>query len=107
MKPDLYYSRDGINIKSDLYISATQAILGGSADVTTIHGKQTIKIAPGSIDGTQHNLSKQGFNKLPPNDSQRGDHVITLKIAVPSKLTDAQRKALQAYADIETKPDNI
>ena len=54
--------RDGADIKSDWYISISDAILGGTANVKTIHGKSKIEILPGSVDGTKHTLKKQGFN---------------------------------------------
>ena len=81
--------------------------MGGTESVRTLNGKTKIEIAPGSIDGTKYRLKKQGLNQLPPNESQKGDHVITLKIAIPDKLTDEQRTKLQAYATIENKPENV
>ena len=32
---------------------------------------------------------------------ERGDHIVTLKLAIPNHLDAQQRQALQAYAKIE------
>ena len=58
VKPDPYFTREGVDIKSNLYISATEAILGGTANVKTVNGKQHINIEPGSPDGAKHVLKK-------------------------------------------------
>jgi len=39
--------------------------------------------------------------KLPPNQHQKGNHFVTIKIVIPKKLNDEQKKALEAYAKLE------
>lgn len=58
-------------------------------------------IKPGTVDGQLMTLKEHGVNKLPPNQNQKGDQLITFKIAIPNKLTDMQKKALMTYAEIE------
>lgn len=36
------------------------------------------------------------------NSTQRGDHYVHVKIAIPKTLTPQQRALLQAYAEMET-----
>jgi molecular chaperone DnaJ len=67
----------------------TEAILGSSKKVETLTGKVDVKIKPGTTHDTQLKLQGLGVPKLPPNQTQRGDHVVTVKIAMPKKLSEA------------------
>jgi DnaJ-class molecular chaperone len=44
--------------------------------------------------------------KLPPNHHQKGNHFVTVKIIIPKKLNEAQKKAMEAYAKIEDPAPN-
>ena len=41
-----------------------------------------------------------GINKLPPYQNQLGDHIVNLKIQIPTKLTDTQRKLFEELANV-------
>lgn len=41
-----------------------------------------------------------GINKLPPYQTQQGDHIVNLKIQIPTKLTDTQRKLFEELANV-------
>jgi DnaJ-class molecular chaperone len=41
--------------------------------------------------------------KLPPNQTQKGNHIVKVRLVVPKKLNDAQRQALEQYAKLEDK----
>ncbi|OMJ91937.1 hypothetical protein SteCoe_5361 [Stentor coeruleus] len=92
------FRREGQDIHSDVFISIPQAALGTSLDVETIHGKTKINVEPGINPGDQKRISGSGIQHLPPNQSRRGDHVITFKLKVPKKLTDEQRKLYEQLA---------
>lgn len=45
-----------------------------------------MKINPGTQNGEKIKLPKEGFFKL--NSTDKGNHVITIKIKIPAKLTN-------------------
>jgi DnaJ-class molecular chaperone len=64
-----------------------------------------LKIKPGTPHDEKYVLHNQGVNKLPPNQTQRGSHIVKVKIAIPKKLSEAQKHALEQYAKLEEKAD--
>lgn len=106
VKPDTYFKRDGFDIMTSTYISIPQAVLGVSLDVKTLYGDQKVEVPPGTADGQIMRLKGQGVTKLAPNQHQKGDHLITFKIAVPNKLSSEQKAIYEQLRDIETKKSN-
>ena len=58
VRPHAYFKREGANIHTDLYLSISQAVLGGDLTVKTLYGNVTIKIP----SGTQHEERKKISN---------------------------------------------
>jgi len=87
---------------TDAYVSVTDAILGKEVEIETLNGPLKVKVDP----GTQHNSKKKllniGIYKLPPNQSSRGNHVVTFKVEIPNILTAEQKEALLKYRELET-----
>ena len=104
VRPHPYFRREGADIYSDKYISVTQAILGGTVNVETLSGKKEIKLRPGTAHGEKIRMEGFGVHKLPPNQNEKGAHIVNIKISIPTTLTPAQRQALEAYAKVEDKP---
>lgn len=103
VKSHPFFVREGADIVAEKHITFTQAALGSTIKVDTLWGKQDLKIKPGTMHDELVILQGQGVNKLPPNQNQRGNHVVKIKLAVPKKLSDAQRHALEQYAKLEEK----
>ena len=71
-------------------------------------GYQNINIPPGTTDGTEIKIKGQGMKKLhSETEEQTGSHIIKLRIDIPTKLNEKQKKALKAYAEVETQPINF
>jgi DnaJ-class molecular chaperone len=55
--------------------------------------------------GTQHDekkkMSSYGIQKLPPNNSSKGNHFVQIKVKIPKKISTEQRAAMEAYAKLE------
>ena len=87
------FTRENMDIHSTAKMSFRVASLGGSIDVTTVHGKQAIKIPPGTDVGTTMRLRNQG---VPGARSRRpGHHYVHLDITVPKTLTNEQRNLIE------------
>ncbi|HEY9699848.1 MAG TPA: molecular chaperone DnaJ [Trichocoleus sp.] len=90
---DAHFQRDGINILSEIKISYLQAILGDRIEVETVDGKTEVPIAPGTQPNTVVTLEKQGVPRL-GNPTSRGDHLLTIKVDIPTKVTNEERELL-------------
>ena len=79
-------------------ISFTQAALGDEIIVPTLDGKAEMKIPPGTQNGHVFRLKGRGIPSL--HMSGKGDQLVRIKVAVPTKLTDRQKELLREFAQI-------
>lgn len=98
VQPHPEFVRKGSNIFSDVPISFVQAALGDTITVKTIDGEQTVTIKPGTQPDTVQTIRGKGvFNVRNPR--MRGDHIITLKVKVPTSLTSSQKELLRKFGE--------
>lgn len=84
------FGRQGSNSVTDMQISVLDAILGCEKQLITIEGnKKKIKIPAASQHGDKITVKDEGFYMV--NSSNKGDHIITLKIAIPKSVTAEER----------------
>ncbi|MEQ8464088.1 molecular chaperone DnaJ [Coleofasciculus sp. E1-EBD-02] len=100
VEEDAEFQRDGINVLSDLKISYLQAILGCRLQVNTVDGPVELKIPPGTQPNTVLTLENHGVPKL-GNPVSRGDHLITIQIDIPTRITAEERELLEKLAKIK------
>ncbi len=97
---DEEFQRDGINVLSDLKVSYLQAILGCRLEVSTVDGPVEMIIPPGTQPNTVMKLENRGVPRL-GNPVSRGDHMITILIDIPTKVTPDERELLEKLAKIK------
>jgi len=100
VEPDREFIREGINIRSELGISYLQAILGCRLMVNTVDGQDELVIPPGTQPNTVLTIEDRGVPKL-GNATLRGDHLITIKIQIPTRLNSEERELLERLATIK------
>lgn len=91
------FERRGSTIYSDINISFPQAALGDEIEVKTVHGDVKLKVPSGTQTGTTFRLRGKGSPEL--NGAGTGDHLATVNIITPKKLSDKQREALKMYSE--------
>ncbi len=96
---DSEFRRDGINILSELKVSYLQAILGAKMEVSTVDGTAEVTIPAGTQPNTVLTLENRGVPRL-GNSESRGDHLMTIVVNIPSKLTPEERDLLEKLAHI-------
>ncbi|EAW37450.1 molecular chaperone DnaJ [Lyngbya sp. PCC 8106] len=99
VSPDPHFKRDGINILSEVKISYLQAILGCNLEVETVDGPTTVKIPAGTQPGTVLTLENKGVPRL-GNPVSRGDHLLTISVEIPTRITAKERELLEELAKI-------
>ena len=100
VEPDVEFKRNGINIESEVTISYLQAILGCSLNVRTVDGPQELVIPPGTQPDAILTLENRGVPLL-NNPASRGDHLITIKVAIPTRISSEERELLEKLAKIK------
>ncbi len=96
---DAKFSRDGINILSDLKVSYLQAILGCELDVETVDGKVAMQVPPGTQPNTVLSLEGRGVPRL-GNPVSRGKHLITVRVDIPTRIKADERELLTKLAEV-------
>ena len=94
--PSDKFTRDGSTIYYTLNISFVQAALGDTVEVPTVHGNVEMTIPAGTQTGKTFRLKGKGAPRL--RGGSQGDQHVTVKIVTPTKLNDAQKEALLAFA---------
>lgn len=97
---DSKFQRDGINILSEMKISYLQAILGCIIEAETVDGPEELTIPPGTQPNTVLTLDNHGVPKL-GNPVSRGDHLITILVDIPTRITAEERELLEKLANIK------
>lgn len=100
VESDREFTREGINIRSEITISYLQAILGCRLSVNTVDGPEELTIPSGTQPNTVLTLENKGVPKL-GNAALRGDHLITIKINIPTKINAEERELLEKLAQIK------
>jgi molecular chaperone DnaJ len=96
VKPHPLFTRHGNDIVCDLPIHFVTAALGGKVEVPTLKGKTVIKVPPGTQQGKILRLKGLGIPSL--KGHQTGDQIYTIRIEVPTKLSQRQKELLTDFA---------
>ncbi|MBP0000652.1 MAG: molecular chaperone DnaJ [Cyanobacteria bacterium SID2] len=96
---DEEFEREGINILSEVNISYLQAILGCKIPVNTVDGEIEVVIPSGTQPGHTITLEEQGVPRL-GNPVSRGDHLLTVNVEIPQKVSTEERELLEKLAKL-------
>ena len=75
--------------------------MGTNQSIKTLYGNVDVRIDRGIQHGEKKKLNNYGAPKLAPNQSQKGNHYIVFKIAIPNKLTPEQTKLFEELKNCE------
>ncbi|MCC8103586.1 MAG: molecular chaperone DnaJ [Clostridiales bacterium] len=90
------FTRQDMNIYSEVPITFAQAALGGDIRISTVDGDIVYTVKPGTQTGSKVRFKGKGVPSL-RNKNQRGDHYVTLNVQVPTKLSEEAKEALRAF----------
>ncbi len=82
---------DGHNLVYELELAPWEAALGTEIAVPTLDGRVNIKIPAGTASGQKLRVRGRGLGKA-------GDLLVTTRIVVPHKISDAQKKLWEQLA---------
>ena len=100
VESDKVFKRKGLNLYCDVPISFVQAALGDEITVKTMYGEQKYAVKAGTQPDTIVTLKGVGAPKL-RNEKAKGDLIVTLKVQIPTSLTERQKELLREFYEGE------
>lgn len=95
VKPDRFYTREGLDLVAKVPINIAQATLGSKINVKSIDGKKvSLRIPAGTPAGKRFRVRGLGVQK----ETARGDLIVEVSVSVPEELSEEQRKAMEEFA---------
>nr|WP_298790937.1 molecular chaperone DnaJ [uncultured Allomuricauda sp.] len=91
--------REGDNLHYDLYISLSEAVLGGSKEIDTVGGKVRIKLEPGIQSGKILRLRGKGISSI--NGYGSGDLLVHVNVWTPKELNKEQKEFFERMQNDE------
>jgi molecular chaperone DnaJ len=88
------FGRNGNNLTLSVPISFPEAALGATITVPTLEKPVSLRVPPGTRSGRTFRVKDHGV----PARSGAGDLLVTVEVAIPQTLTDAEREAIEALA---------
>ncbi len=95
--PHPRFGRDGPHLTLRIPVTFAEAALGADVRVPTLDGEPvTLRLPPGTPSGRTFRVRGKGV-------PGRGDLLVTVEVAVPRHLSDAQRRAVEELAEATTE----
>ncbi|HEY4377123.1 MAG TPA: molecular chaperone DnaJ [Acidimicrobiales bacterium] len=100
VEPDRLFRIDGRNVTLTAPITFSEAALGADITVPTVDGSTVkLRLPPGTKNGRTFRVKGRGVS----SPKGAGDLMVTVEVAVPAKLSAAERKAVEALAAAGTE----
>ncbi len=97
VQQDDFFKQQGNNLYIEVPITYTQAALGSTIAIPTIHGDVDLKIPAGTQTGSKLRLRGKGIH----GKRAHGDQFVTVNVKVPTHLTTEEKKLLKDLSSIE------
>jgi len=98
--PHDMFGRKGRHLTLTVPITFAEAALGAEVTVPTLDGSVVLRVPPGTRSGRTFRVRGRG---VADEKSSAGDLLVTTEVAVPTKLSPAQREAIEALATASTE----
>ncbi|CAM06366.1 molecular chaperone DnaJ [Saccharopolyspora erythraea NRRL 2338] len=102
VNPHRVFGRSGSDLTITVPVTFPELTLGTTLTVPTLDGKVSLKVQPGTSSGRTLRVRGKGVEG---KSGSRGDLLVTLQVAVPSKLDGKAEDALRAYAEATADHD--
>jgi len=96
VQPHDRFTRQGLDIHSELPVSFAQAALGAHIEFATLDGTEDLVIPRGTPSGQEFRLRGRGVPHL--ERRQRGDLIVRVHVEVPTEVTPEEEELLRQLA---------
>ncbi len=98
VRPHPLFQMRGKDLYLELPVKFHELALGAEIEVPTMREPVTIKIPAGTQDGRTFRVKGKGA----PTSSGTGDLYVTVRVHIPTRLSSAERRALEEFAAVHT-----
>jgi molecular chaperone DnaJ len=97
------FRREGNDLHTDIWITISDAVLGGQKEIDTFYGPQQIAILPGTESGKIIRVHGKGLPSMGSNGQTTGvgNLVVKLNIFIPKNLNVEQTKIFENLRNLE------
>lgn len=99
VRPHPTFRRDGTDIRTSVTLPPADLALGTEVEVATVDGSVTLTVPHGTAAGTVLRLKGKGIPSV--RSRGRGDHLVTVNVKIPAKLTKRQRDLYERLQEEE------
>ncbi|CAP18394.1 Chaperone protein [Candidatus Phytoplasma mali] len=100
VKASKIFSRKGLDVYTEIFITFSQAVLGVVAATETIYGKVDLKIPAGTQSGNKMRLKNKGIADV-NSYYRKGDHYVIVNIETPKNISKEQKKIFEDLKKLE------
>ena len=100
VQPHAQFTRRGMDVIYDAPVSFAQASLGDTFEVPVLGGTEKITIPEGTQPGATFRLRGKGLPDVNSRNGERGEQIVSIKIKVPTRLSDDQRRLIKELATV-------
>ncbi len=93
---DTTFGREGRNLTLTVPVTFAEAALGAKVRIPTLSEPVTVKVAPGTQSRKTVRVRGRGIE----TSGGTGDLLVTFEVLVPSEMSDDQREAVKALAEV-------
>ncbi|MGC2240405.1 MAG: DnaJ C-terminal domain-containing protein, partial [Acidimicrobiia bacterium] len=93
------FGRKGTDLTLTVPITYSEAVLGTKVEVPTLNGGVKLKVPAGTPSGKTFRVRGKGVT---PDRGRTGDLLVTVQVAVPSKVSKEEKQLLENLAAMET-----
>jgi curved DNA-binding protein len=101
IRPHPLFARDGDDLRMELPVALHEALLGAEVTVPTLKGRVSLRIPPETQNGRTIRLAGQG---MPRASGGQGDLFVTVKVVVPTKLSDDDKECIRKIGERQEDP---
>lgn len=98
--PNENFERQDNNLFHNAYVTFSEAAMGATIEIPTLHGKARVKIESGTPSGKILRLKGKGLPDV--NGYARGDLLVAINVWVPKSLTKEEKAILE---QLKTMPN--
>ena len=94
VEPHRVFGRRGLDLTLSVPVTFPEAVLGATITVPSLNGPVKLRVPPGTRSGRTFRVRGRGLHQ----GATHGDLLVTVEVAVPTTLSDAERAAVEALA---------
>jgi molecular chaperone DnaJ len=98
VEPHPLFQRNGKNLYLVLPLTYTEAALGVTLEIPTLHGSVKLRIPSGTPTGKTFRVRGGG---VPTKRGKAGDLLVETRVDIPKKVNRKQRQLLESLAELE------